>query len=147
MHSSQPVKVHPRSGWSAPLFLSKIRDIYYPTLTSLIYLDPRVVTDVGEPSVGGPTTNPLPSSSRSEGPRSYRPIHRFISNVVILPTFASDIKCILMNLPQIFLGIVENFHMLTSVFVRGSNSLHKPKLYLNLLHHLNKASTITSYLE
>jgi len=69
-----PVKGLPQVDGRLHYSLSKIKDIFYPTLTSLIYLIPGSSPMVGEPSGGGPTANlPIPSSFRSEGPQPVSP--------------------------------------------------------------------------
>ena len=71
---SPPVKGLPQVDGRLHYSLSKIKDIFYPTLTSLIYLIPGSSPMVGEPSGGGPTANlPIPSSFRSEGPQPVSP--------------------------------------------------------------------------
>ena len=66
---------HLQSGWSAPL--SQIRPLL-SHINVFNMVDPRLITDVGEPSVVGPTTNP--QSPRHLGQKDLGRIARFIDS-------------------------------------------------------------------
>src|SRR5437773_1463058 len=60
-------------------------------------LNPRVTTVARRPSGGGPTTSPILLHLGQKDLSPYRPIYRLILHVVILSTFVSDIRCIILT--------------------------------------------------